>query len=119
MIKINCQKCENTFYTASRGPQTQCPYCNYATKQEELNRRVKERAFTQKLCGILKGEVRIPAKTVDISDTGVGIKMMGYLPFDMDDTVDVFVEELDIEKKARVVWTKNFYGISRAGLKFC
>jgi hypothetical protein len=48
----------------------------------------------------------------------VGIKMTGYLPFDKDDTVSVFLKEFDMEKKAQVVWTKKFYGISRAGLRF-
>jgi hypothetical protein len=67
----------------------------------------------------LKGEVRIPVKTVDVSDTGVGIKMTGYLPFDAFDTVDILVKELDLKKKAEVMWTKKFYGISRAGLRFC
>ena len=60
----------------------------------------------------------IPVKTVDLSETGIGIKMTGYLPFDTNDTVDILVKELDIEKKALVMWTKKFYGISRAGLQF-
>ena len=64
------------------------------------------------------GEVRVPVKTVDVSDTGLGIKMMGYLPFEKDETVNVLIEELEIAKKAQVVWTKKFYGISRAGLRF-
>ncbi len=96
-----------------------CPYCGYVVKAREAERRIKGRAITQKSCDIIKGEVRIPVKTVDISDTGVGIKMTGYLPFDANDTVDILVKELDLEKKAQVMWTKKFYGISRAGLMFC
>jgi hypothetical protein len=95
-----------------------CPYCGFIVKTQESDRRDNGRTTVQKLCDILKGEVRVPVKTVDLSDSGVGIKMTGYLPFDKDDTVSVFLKEFDVEKKAQVVWTKKFYGISRAGLRF-
>lgn len=94
-----------------------CPHCGH-TLSAESDRRNNGRTMTQKICDLLKGDVKVPVKTVDISDTGMGIKMMGYLPFDKNDTVDVYIEELEIEKRAQVVWTKNFYGISRAGLRF-
>lgn len=119
MNKLNCPRCDNAFYTAARESQLPCPHCGFEMKPSEPDRRVQLRTTAQKVCDILKGEVRIPARTVDISDTGMGIKMMGYLPFDQDETVDIFVKELEIEKKAKVVWTKKFYGISRAGLIFC
>lgn len=87
-------------------------------KGGESERRIGTRSPSLNLCDILKGEVRVPAKTVDVSDTGLGIKMMGYLPFDPDDVVNVFVKELGAERTAQVVWTRKFYGISRAGLRF-
>lgn len=118
MQKLNCPRCDNPFYTAARDPHLPCPHCGHVVKADEADRRASSRTVSQKLCDILKGEVNIPVKTVDISETGLGIKMMGYLPFDQDETIDVFIEELEIEKKAQVVWTKKFYGISRAGLRF-
>ncbi len=96
-----------------------CPYCGYEVKAEESDRRDLGREAVQRGCDILKGEVRVPVRTVDLSNTGVGIKMKGYLPFDIDDTVDIYCSGLDIVKQARVVWTKKFYGLSRAGLRFC
>lgn len=119
MNKLNCPRCENAFYTAAMEPHLPCPYCGFVVKLHEQNRRTQDRIATQKGCEILKGEVTVPVKTVDISETGMGIKMMGYLPFDMDETVDIHIKELEINKKALVVWTKKFYGISRAGLRFC
>ncbi|MBI5644441.1 MAG: PilZ domain-containing protein [Deltaproteobacteria bacterium] len=118
MQKISCKRCENAFYTAAREPQLPCPYCGYVMKASEADRRLGMRTVAQKVCDILKGEVRVPVKTVDISDTGMGIKMMGYLPFDQNETVNIFIKELEVEKRAQVVWTKKFYGISRAGLRF-
>lgn len=118
MNKISCVRCENDFYSAARESHLPCPYCGYLTKVNEPDRRNGDRTFSQRTCDILKGEVRVPVKTVDISETGMGIKMLGYLPFDQNETVDIFIKELEIEKRAQVVWTRKFYGISRAGLRF-
>lgn len=95
-----------------------CPHCGLSSKATSLERRDGKRSALQRVCDILKGEVRVPVKTVDVSSTGLGIKMLGYLPFEEDELVDVQVDGLDISTKARVVWTKKFYGISRAGLFF-
>lgn len=119
MNKLNCQRCENVFFTTARDMHLTCPYCGFILKSQEHNRRSQDRTAAQKVCDIFKGEICIPAKTVDISETGMGIKMMGYLPFDTDETVNVSIKELDLEKKAQVIWTKKFYGISRAGLRWC
>lgn len=118
MNRLNCPKCENAFYTAARNSHLPCPHCGFVIKAHDPDRRFGMRQITQKVCDIAKGEVRVPVKTVDISDTGLGIKMMGYLPFDQNETVSVYVQELEVERRAQVVWTKKFYGISRAGLRF-
>jgi ribosomal protein S27AE len=118
MNRLNCPRCENSFFTAARNSNLPCPHCGFVMKSHEPDRRYGNRQLTQKTANILKGEVKVPVKTVDVSETGLGIKMMGYLPFDQDETVSVYIKELEIERKARVVWTKKFYGISRAGLRF-
>jgi len=116
---MNCPRCGDAFYTAAKEPHLPCPYCGFIMKASDSDRRTRDRQITQKVCDILKGEVKIPVKTVDVSETGLGIKMMGYLPFDQNETVSIMIKDLEIERKAEVVWTKKFYGISRAGLKFC
>ncbi len=118
MNKLGCPRCENVFFTAARDASLRCPYCGFIMKAEEYDRRVRERTTAQKPCDIVKGDISVPAKTVDVSEAGMGIKMMGYLPFDQDELVNISVKELDIEKQARVVWTRKFYGISRAGLSW-
>lgn len=118
MNKLSCPRCDNSFYTAARDSHMPCPYCGFVLKAQQAERRDRSRVTTQQICDILKGEVKVPVKTVDVSDNGLGIKMMGYLPFEKDETVNVMVKDLAIAKKAKVVWTKKFYGISRAGLAF-
>ncbi len=118
MNKISCVRCEKDFYSAARESHLPCPYCGYLMKVNEPDRRNGDRTVSQRTCDILKGEVCVPVKTVDISETGMGIKMLGYLPFDQNETVDICIKELEIEKRAQIVWVRNFYGISRAGLRF-
>lgn len=118
MHKLICPKCEHSLFTAARVSVMPCPGCGHLLNSAE-ERRITDRTTAQKVCDILKGDVKIPARTVDISDTGLGIKLMGYLPFDRNETINIAVEGFGVEKKARVVWTKKFYGISRAGLMFC
>jgi c-di-GMP-binding flagellar brake protein YcgR len=96
-----------------------CPYCSTVINHRESDRRALDRVTTQINCEILRGNVTIPARTIDISDTGLGIKMRGYLPFEANEEVNVYIAGFRHEKKARVVWTKRSYGTSRAGLTFC
>ena len=118
MHMLICPSCDNSLFTAARDSSLPCPECGHMVSSAEERRR-GERINAQKACDIHKGDVRISAKTVDISETGLGIKLMGYLPFDEDETIHVSLNGTGEEKLARVVWTKKFYGISRAGLMFC
>ncbi|MFQ5736769.1 MAG: PilZ domain-containing protein [Thermodesulfobacteriota bacterium] len=117
MHKLICPRCENQLFTAAKDSDMPCPECGFIVNSLE-ERRGRDRANARKVCDILKGDVKIPAKAVDISEHGLGIKLMGYLPFEQNETVRISLDG-DGEKKARVVWTKKFYGISRAGLMFC
>jgi len=118
MHKLICPGCDNSLFTAARDSTLPCPECGQMISSAE-ERRSGDRINAQRACDIHKGDVRIPAKTVDISSTGLGIKLMGYLPFDPDETIHISLDGNGEEKLARVVWTKKFYGISRAGLMFC
>lgn len=119
MQKLSCPRCENPFYTAARPNNLPCPFCGNVIRPDEPDRRLGDRYPTQKGGDIVKGDVRVPVKTVDLSPSGLGIKMMGYLPFEQNEKVTVLIKDLEIDRVAEVVWTKNFYGISRAGLRFC
>ena len=118
MNRLECLRCTNSFYTAARDVQAPCPYCGFLSNSFYTDRRHLEREVVQRFCDIYKGDVRVPVKTIDVSTTGVGIKMNGYLPFEENEMVRVKIKDLDIERQATVMWTRKFYGISRAGLRF-
>lgn len=117
MHNLMCPKCQGSFYTAANDSNVHCPECGYEIKQG-VERRKAVRTLTNKVCDILNGDVSIPARVVDVSRLGVGIKLTGYLPFNRDDIVTISCGEHNDKKKARIIWTKQFYGISRAGLEF-
>lgn len=118
MKKLECSRCQNPFYSASTEENMPCPYCGFTPGEMHENRRKRVRDITHRGCEILRGDIRVPVRVTDLSHGGVGIRMKGYLPFEEDDAVSVFIEELEMEKKARIVWAKKVYGISKAGLMF-
>jgi len=118
MKKLECARCHNPFYSASTEENMPCPYCGLAAGNTHNERRRKDRDLTHRSCELLKGETRVPVRVTDLSKGGVGIRMKGYLPFDEDDAVKVVIQELDMEREARIVWAKKVYGISKAGLCF-
>ncbi|GMR05001.1 MAG: hypothetical protein BMS9Abin23_0925 [Thermodesulfobacteriota bacterium] len=119
MNRQECARCKNPFYSASNESKMPCPYCGFASSSGYEDKREGSRRSSHKHCDILKGDVRVSVRLMDISESGLGIKMKGYLPFDEEDTVRISIKDLDMEKSARIVWARKIYGISKAGLKFC
>ncbi len=93
-----------------------CPYCSIIISHRDSDRRDIDRVTANLGCELFSNEVSVPAKTVDISETGLGIKMRGYLPFERDEEVGINFLALNNKRTAKVVWTKKHYGTSRAGL---
>jgi len=118
MRKLECARCHNPFYSASAEEKMPCPYCGFTSGDTHEDRRGRTRDFMHRGCDILKGDLKVSVRVTDLSKGGLGIKMKGYLPFDEDDSVRVFIKELEMEKNARIVWAKKVYGISKAGLMF-
>lgn len=119
MNRLDCPRCDNALYTAAKDKNLPCPYCGFVLKVTDPERRTNERLACQKGCDILLGAERISVKTVDISDTGLGIKLLGALPVSDEEPLGVFVDDTEAGKMAQVVWTRNVYGVTRAGLRFC
>lgn len=120
MNTIKCPRCSVNFYTAAHEKPMNCPTCSYEVKIQEMLKRIVERREVNHVCEVLLNEgIVARATAVDLSERGIGIKMTGQLPFEKDDTVKLLLEGQGAGKTARVVWKKNFYGVSRAGFRFC
>ncbi|MFQ5441133.1 MAG: PilZ domain-containing protein [Thermodesulfobacteriota bacterium] len=119
MKRQECARCSNPYYSAANESKMPCPYCGFASIAAYEDKRGAKRDITHDHCDLMKGDVRVPVRLMDISRDGLGIRMKGYLPFDEDDTVRIYIRKSKMEKSARIVWAKKIYGISKAGLKFC
>lgn len=119
MNRHKCLRCAHIFFSPELEEVLSCPVCGFASKVMSPDRRDMGRQIVQKFCDIYNGEAAIPVKTVDVSDNGLGIKVLGDLPFKLHEEVNVDAMELKLRKKARIVWMQSSYGLSRAGLQFC
>jgi len=119
MIDIKCKRCGSKFYTASPESIKKCPYCSFELSNKEPVRRQEERSEIDKRCLIVKGAVSLNATATDISQRGVGIRINKAVPINIDDSIHVIIEELDIDSDARVVWVKQANNLgTETGLVF-
>lgn len=89
------------------------------TNRELPCRKLKRRRI-QKPCIISNGFGRISAKTVDVSNAGVGIKFFAQNPLDIGNVLNIRIEDYNLKTGAKVKWIKiNEMDMIRAGLKFC
>jgi hypothetical protein len=103
-----CPLCNKAFYTQRNEGYTVCPHCEYTLYDKRREVRVnKSIDFTFRVKGVKR-----PAKTVDYSKDGIRIVYKGEtLP--VDTVVKININELTINRKAKVVWIKEINNISR------
>lgn len=89
---------------------------------QELSRRKQMRVETFKECILSKESDKsgeIFARTMNISKTGIGIKLLAKMPFEIGEAVNVYIDTIKVNTSARVKWTKKYdNAMVRAGLKF-
>lgn len=107
MLKIRCRRCGSESFTASPENIKRCPYCNFDLQTSAPVRRKEERVEIEKDCLILKGALKVNATATDISRKGVGIRVDGSTPLNIDDTIHVIIDDLDIDSAAKVVWVRR------------
>ncbi len=119
MINIKCRRCGSEFYTASPESIKKCPYCSFDLQTSAPIRRKEERAEIKKNCVLVKGALRLNATATDISEKGVGIRINDAAPFNIDDTIHVIIEDLDIDSVAKVVWINmEKKSVTKSGIRF-
>ena len=107
MLTIKCSRCGSKFYTASPESIKKCPYCSFDLRTSEPVRRQEERAEIKKDCLLVKGALSLNATATDISQKGVGIWFKDAAPLNIDDSIHIIIEALDIDSDATVVWIKQ------------
>ena len=108
VLNIECRRCGSKFYSASPESIQRCPYCSFDLHVSDLPvRRQEERAEIKKDCLLVKGAISFNATATDISQKGVGIKFDAEAPINIDDSIHIIIEDLDIDSYAKVVWVKQ------------
>lgn len=119
MINIKCRRCGSEFYTASPESIKKCPYCSFDLQTSAPVRRKEERAEIKKNCVLVKGALRLNATATDISEKGAGIRIIDPAPLNIDDTIQVIIEDLDIDSVAKVVWISTMKkSVTKSGIRF-
>ncbi len=103
-----CPWCTKAFYTQRDVGYTICPHCEHILHDERKEARVKKSIdFTFRVKGVNR-----PAKTVDYSKDGIRIVYKGEI-LPVDTVIKIKINELNINRKAKVVWIKEINNISR------
>ena len=120
MTNLKCPRCQSEFYTAITRKDLACPFCGFLFKVVEQDLRADTRSTIQRDCLLTSGENKVHAKTVDISQSGIGIRVKGSLPFEKDETVHAVVKDFDIKSDAQIIWLKRYNSSgTKVGLRFC
>ena len=108
-----CPKCNKVFYSARVGGLSSCPHCRYKL----FNGRCEERTRTILESAFAFGRMKRAATMIDYSRNGARIIYQGEsLP--VNTIIELQVDELKIQRSAKVVWTKNEKLKSATGLRF-
>jgi hypothetical protein len=102
------------------GQTLACPYCSFFFKLVDFERRGRGRVQLKRSCELKGRGEAAAAETLNVSKSGLGVRLEGKNSFKIDDTLHIVVKDFDIESQVRVVWIKP-YGdcMSRVGMRFC
>ena len=119
MTNLKCPRCQSEFYSAISRHDIACPFCGFFFKIVEQDYRGETRSTIQRECTISAGDQQVSAKTIDISMSGMGIRLKGTVPFEKDDIIKALVRDFDINNDAQIVWLKRYNSSgAKAGLRF-
>lgn len=116
MLRIPCPKCHKISYTANVESFYSCNYCGFIfsgkygpdRRRESRTEKVIPFAFSYQ-------DRDFEARTFDLSEKGVGIKISGELPITIGDVVNLTIGDLSL--MAKIMWVKKLSGGALAGLQ--
>lgn len=107
-----CPSCGKAFIWFTKNPLS-CPYCGYLSHEN----RGEKRLASDKGFSLTVGGKSCPANLIDYSMSGVRLSCPERMS--MDSLVSIDIDELDIHRSARAVWTVALTpGLAITGLKF-
>lgn len=119
---LTCPECKKAFHHAAPFTYRPCPSCGTVFSKHGKDRRIKPRMVKSIPCTLhLEGtydRISFSAKTIDISDSGVGIRYSVF-PLPQNSIVELEILNMAVSRVAVVVWSKEVSKIeSASGLRF-
>jgi len=116
MLRIPCPKCHKTIYSSDVETFHPCPYCGFIFSGKYGAERRRDRRTKKGISFLLsfKGQ-NFKGRTVDLSGTGIGIKILGKPPVAEGDVLALSIA--DTSMNAKVMWVKKLPDKSLAGLQ--
>jgi len=116
ILRLICPKCKKDSYSASAEAFKPCPYCGIVfSGRFGREKRNEDRSSTDFNIGFSYKGKNLEASTVNISKTGLSIKVTGNPDLPVGDIMDLKVRDADL--KARIVWVDNVSSSFLTGLK--
>lgn len=116
MLKYLCPKCGKNCYSADEECFSPCPHCGLIFSGKYGSDRRQEERVRQETAIVLDYQGQhLDATTVDFSQKGLGIKIIGEPPFSVGDIIDLSIGSLQI--KAKIMWVNKLPGKSMVGLQ--
>jgi PilZ domain len=116
ILRLICPECEKDSYSASAEAFKPCPYCGIVfSGRFGREKRNEDRSSTDFNIGFSYKGKNLEASTVNISETGLSIKLTADQSLPVGDIMDLKVR--DTHLKARIIWVSNTSSSFLTGLK--
>ena len=116
MLRLVCPKCQKDSYSSGADYFNPCPYCGFIFSGKYGSDKRHEGRDKQEIPFVFpyQGE-HLEATTVDFSEKGLGIEILGEPPIAIGDTINIFIGDLQV--RAKVMWVTRLPDKSLSGLR--
>jgi hypothetical protein len=115
MLRIPCPKCHKVSYTTGVESFNSCTYCGFVFSGKFGPDKRSEPRVEQEIPFALSYQGQnFEASTADLSEKGVGIRIMGEPPIAVGDVLNLTIGNYSIA--AKVMWVKKLPDKALAGL---
>lgn len=105
--QIICPQCKKESFTAAPYAYLPCPHCGQSFSIHGVDKRQHPRVHREVTFSLNLGNETTPAKTIDISRSGIGVSLEGPYNIAVGKILNIYVPELGIDSRAEVMWHKT------------